>query len=57
MSDYDHRIPNDDAVLPNDIQPGCDLHGADLSEADLRGVDLSEADLWEADLGGISPSC
>lgn len=61
MADDEYEIPNDDDVTPDDIQPGADLEGADLSEAKLRDSNLSEAkladvDLSEADLEGANLS-
>jgi uncharacterized protein YjbI with pentapeptide repeats len=60
VSERVYRIPNDDAVSPEDIHPGADLSGADLSEAilnqanltgaNLKGADLSEAGLVYANL-------
>lgn len=50
MSEFEYEIPNDDNLLPEDIQPAANLRDADLSRAKLRGADLSQADLVGADL-------
>jgi|APHM01.1.fsa_nt_gi Uncharacterized low-complexity proteins len=50
MSEDKYRIPHEDAVSADDINPVADLIKTDLSEADLINADLKEADLSAADL-------
>lgn len=46
----ENKIPNDDQLTLDDIEPNVDLAGADLSGAKLRNTDLSGANLSECDM-------
>ena len=54
MSDSEFVIPNDETVSSDDIHPGADLAGADLSKALLVGANLEGATLAGADLSRAS---
>ena len=52
MSDDEQEweIPNDPNVSPDDIEPGADLSGANLSKAKLEGANLSRVNLGDSTL-------
>lgn len=49
MPDPQYDIPNDPDVTPEDIEPGANLAGGDLTEANLFDADLTDAELPQVD--------